>query len=189
MCPASEELGEYHLQLLPAGRADEIRHHVADCPLCARELAELEAYLADLAPDIEHGRLEAAQAHVRVWIARLVEGVTGAGPALAPAPAFAGLRGQDEGPQIYEAGDVQVSLEVQADAERRGRRSLLGLLIAAEAGEFRAHLWQHGTRVTSVPVDDTGNFVIAGLDAGRYDLIVSGPQVEVHIQELDVGAG
>lgn len=183
-CPASEELGEYHLQLLPASRADEIRKHLAICPFCTREVAELQGYLADLAPDVEVGLVEAMQARVRVWIARLVEG-----GAMAPAPAFAGLRGDDEGPRVYEAGDVQISIEAQADAEQPGQHSLLGLLIAAQAGTFEAHLWQRGTHVTSVTVEDAGNFVIPNLDVGAYDLIVSGPGIEVHIPELEVGTG
>ena len=57
-CPSPSELGEYHLGMLPAAQMDAIRHHLEECPLCRSEVAQLEGYLADLAPDLEPGPLQ-----------------------------------------------------------------------------------------------------------------------------------
>ncbi len=185
-CPASEVLGEYHLQLLPDDRATEIRQHVAGCGLCARELAELQGYLVTLRPDLEHDALQTAKARVRVWIARLVGGMSGPGLSLQPGTAVAGTRGAEEGARVYEAGGFQLSIEVQADAGHPSLRGLFGLLLGPEPQEFQAHLWQHGMRIASVPVDTAGNFSISSLEPGSYDLILEGPSTEVHVQDLAV---
>src|SRR5690606_12728269 len=73
-CPQPAELGEYHLNLLPAGRAAEVAAHLAGCPRCRQEVAQLQAYLGSLAPDLEPGLLDIARERVRVLVAQLVSG-------------------------------------------------------------------------------------------------------------------
>ena len=41
-CPSSEELGEYHLHMLPAEQTTAVAQHLRTCPHCTRELAELK---------------------------------------------------------------------------------------------------------------------------------------------------
>lgn len=177
-CPTADQLGEYHLHMMTGNQAAAIKQHLNDCPHCRAELAQLQTYLANLAPDVEHSLSQ----RVQIWIARLVpDGMSGGGlqPALA-------LRGQDNGPLMYEAGDAQLTLEVQDDPQKAGARTILGLLIGAETVETAVHLWQEAQKVAQVPVDEFGNFVFAGLSPGTYELIVSGPDFEIHLQELTV---
>jgi hypothetical protein len=104
------------------------------------------------------------------------------------APAYAGIRGEGEAPLIYQADDIQVVVQAQEDAERPDRRAILGLVIGLTEGhELKAHLWRSGQRIVTVPVDELGNFVIPDLTPGGYELILSGPELEIHIQELQVG--
>lgn len=44
-CPTSMELGDYHLKLLPAPQALIVAQHVRECPLCRREVADLEDFV------------------------------------------------------------------------------------------------------------------------------------------------
>jgi hypothetical protein len=180
LCPTSIELGEYHLGVLDRVRVEEIARHIEDCPLCRAEIVRLSGYLGQLAPEIEGARLMPA----RVLIARIV---AGAGAARQPgfAPAFAGLRGDDE-PAIYEAEDIRVALDVQPELERPDRRTLLGLVTAAEMYHLSAQLQQTGQTIATVQVDAIGNFVIADLVPDTYDLILSDPHVEIRIPELRV---
>ena len=191
-CPSPTELGEHHLDVLPRDRTAAMAQHLAECPHCAREVAQLKGYLAELAPSLELGPLERVKERVRVLVARLVNGGLGGGllnqPALAPA--YAGVRGEHgekEGPYLYQADGVQVAIEVQDDAGRPGRKVILGLVVGAEPGGLKVHLWQADQRVAVVPVDELGNFVIPDLALGSYELILSGPEVEIHIQELRIG--
>jgi hypothetical protein len=189
VCPSPLELGEYHLGLLPRDQAAAVARHLAECPHCAREVAQLKEYLTDLAPALEPGPLERIKERTRILVARLVNGGLEAGllgqPALAPA--YAGVRGEGGEPYLYQTDDVQIAIEVQDDAERPGRKAILGLVIGVEPSGLKTHLWQAEQRVAVVSVDELGNFVIPNLAPGRYELILSGPEVEVHIQELQVG--
>ena len=186
-CPSPLELGEYHLGMLPAVQMEAIGHHLEECPHCRQEIAQLEGYLADLAPTLQPGPLEQAVERVRVLIARLVSG--GMPGPMAMAPAYAGTRGDESGaPLVYQADDVQVIVEVEADAERPDRKTVLGLVVGLdEASDFKAHLWQAGQRVTTTAVDELCNFVLPGLLPGEYELVLAGPKLEIHVQRVQVG--
>ena len=187
-CPSPEELGEYHLGVLPRDRAAAVARHLARCPHCIREVAQLKDYLAQMAPTLEPGPLERFREQARVLVARLI-GVRPGGSLLkrpALAPAYAGVRGEEEGPYIYQAGDVQIAIGVQDDAERPGRKVIFGLVTGMDTGEAQVHLRQAGQRVAVVPVDELGNFVLPNLAPGTYDLVLTSPGVEIHVQELHV---
>ncbi|MFQ5343803.1 MAG: hypothetical protein ACE5F6_19845 [Anaerolineae bacterium] len=190
-CPPPEDLGEYHLALLPQEQAAAVTRHLAICPRCAQEVAQLEVYLRELAPALEFSRLERIEERVRVLVARLLqagEGREGGQPLLAPAPA--GIRGEEAGPYIYQADGVQVVLDVQADAEQPDRQVILGLVTGLDdPQELAVSVWQAGEHRETTPVDELGNFVVAGLTPATYELIVSGPEVEIHIQDVEVEAG
>ncbi len=183
-CPSTLELGEYHLGILPSEQAAAVARHLVECPHCAREVAQLEGYMDELSPQLEFGPFE----RLKVWVAQLVERGRGVGRVGAPAltPACAGLRGQEEGTRVYQADDVQVVLEVQDDAGRQDRRALLGLVTQIDGQEFEAHLWRAERLVATAAVDELGNFVIAGLTPGIYELILCSPEVEIHIQSLQI---
>lgn len=189
-CPSPLELGEFHLGILAPEQIVAITQHLSECPHCSHEIAGLKGYLTELAPTLELGLLERARDQVQVLIARLVGEDKGNGRLGQPvlAPAFGGLRGEEDAPYLYEADGVQVTIEVQDNAEQGDRKVLLGLVIGIEPHEMEAHLWQAGRLVTSVAVDELGNFVLPHLIPGHYELILSSPEIEIHIQDLAVGA-
>jgi hypothetical protein len=188
-CPSPVELGEYHVGLLPRDQAAAVARHLTECPHCTREVTQLRGYLAELATAMEPSPLERIKERARVLVARLVNGGWEAGllgqPALAPA--YAGVRGEEREPYLYQADEVQIAIEVQGDAERLDRKVILGLVIGTEPSGVEAHLWQADQHVAVVPVDELGNFVIPDLAPGSYELILSGPEIEIHIQDLQVG--
>jgi anti-sigma factor ChrR (cupin superfamily) len=186
-CPSPHELGEYHLDMLPAAQVDAIRRHLAECPYCAQEIAQLQGYLEAMAADLdlEHSLLD----RIKIWIARIVDSGTALNSPQAGAlqPALAGLRGETSGPRIYQANDAQIAIEVQDDAEHRGRKVLLGLVTGIDTRAFKAHLWKAGRPTASVEIDELGNLIIPGVEPANYELILSGPDIEIHIQELPIG--
>ena len=184
VCPTTVELGEYHLGLLPGERAAAVARHLAECPHCARETAQLREYLGALVPHPEPTPLEQVQVLVAQLVRRIEESIQPAPPALAPAYA---LRGEGAGPLLYQAGDVQISIEVQADAAHPGRRLLLGFAIGIEIADLEACLAQEEQPVATVPVDELGNLAVPNLAPGTYHLILRGPTIEVHVPELEVG--
>lgn len=188
-CPSPIELGQHHLNILSGNQAAAVAQHLAECPHCARELAQLQTFLDEVAPSLEPGLPEQVRERVRVLVARLVSGGKKGNRTRSPAlvPAYAGLRGEETGPYLYQADDIQIAIEIQDDAQNR--KVLLGLLTGADSGGLQAHLWQAGQLITTVAVDELGNFVLPDLRSGRYDLILSGPGTEIHIQDLEIGTG
>lgn len=183
-CPSPERLGEYHLGLLSRARSDAIAQHLAVCVRCADEVAQLAGYLEALTPSLELSRLEQVQDRVSVLIGRLT--VAGE-PYGGLTPALAGIRGTDEAPLLYQADGVQLIVDVQEDADQPERRAIFGLVAGVDdAAGLEAHLWRQDRPITTAPVDELGNFVISGLERGHYDLIISGPAVELHVRALEI---
>lgn len=178
-CPETNELGEYQLGLLSVTRAQQIQSHLAECPHCRTELGQLQSFLNSLEPELEISLAD----RVRVWLAELMSPGTAGGPA--PALAF-GLRGDESGVQFYQAGGAQITLEIQDDPNAPGRKMLIGLILKEEAANLDAHLWRDEQVVTSAEVDELGNFTMSGLEPGKYEVFLSGSDVEIQIKDLEI---
>lgn len=181
-CPPSVELGEFQLGLLERVRSVWIGQHVADCPHCHRELAELTSFMSLVATQLPTaeaeqptGILAGATARLKVLVAQL----------FTPAPGQAAwaVRGDEtaDAPQIFNVGDIQVSIETQADPTQPSQRSILGLISGADTLGWRAHVWQAGQFVVTVEVDEFGNFTVPPVAAGKTQIILDGADFEVHI--------
>lgn len=175
-CPDSLLLGEYQQGLLPDTAAGPIAAHVRACTHCAAELDTLRQFLADVQPAPGASMVERA----RTWIARRLPDL---GETAVGQPAFA-VRGDEAGTLMFAAGDAQLSLEIQADAETPGRKAILGLLFGVDTADLTAQLWQDEALAAETAVDDLGNFLFAGLTPGAYELILSGAELAIHVQEL-----
>lgn len=178
-CPDSLVLGEYQLGVLDEEHNTEVSQHLAECPHCTLELSQLERFARETSADLGPSLLE----RVRVWIAKRIPESDDTRSGLAPALA---LRGEERGPMFYEAGDVQLTIEIQDDPDTPGRRSLLGLVMGVEPKDIQAQLYQDAERVASVEVDELGNFIISGLSSGHYELILAAPTAEIHVQDVAV---
>jgi len=159
-CPTPMEIGDYHLGLLPAPQALIVAQHVRECPLCRREVAELENFLEELAPEVS--LLRAA----RVLIARLINGNGGES-----APTFAALRGEAKGPITLEADGIVILLDIQPTNE--GSVNILGQVAADNQGQWTGalvELRQENELQSSIEVDDLGAFQAEGIRPGSKEL-------------------
>ena len=176
-CPDSTELGEYHLSMLSKGKTQAIKKHLAQCPHCTRELAELVRFMgtehAAVAPNLSE--------RVRVLVAQLVSGLQSGLPA--PAPAYA-LRGIERGILVYQVDDIQVNLDIQPNPESPGDKNILGLITGHPAQGYQVNLMVEGSSIASAEVDEIGNFVLQKVPLGGYQLLVSGPEVEIRMEVL-----
>lgn len=186
-CPSALELGEYQMGLLPAGQSVMIARHVSLCPHCAQEIATLQHFMAQGEPAARPSVLDTARTRLQVVVAELVSGARGAFAPPALAPAFAGLRGGDDDPLIYEAGDVQLSIEVQGDGEHPGHLAIFGLITGLEEGQTaQIELWRDQQRLAGAAVDAIGNFALGGLAPGDYELFITNDTLDIHVQSLCV---
>lgn len=185
-CPSTIELGEYHLDKVPPQERMAIARHLRECTFCRAEVRQLEDYLKDLA--LAADTLDVPSANpLRVLVARLLSGgASDRAPQPAMAPIWAGVRGSEAGSRVYQADDFQITLEAQQDPHNPARKILIGLIIGPELLEMEAHLWQQGRPVTSVEVEDTGNFILPGVETGLYELTIQGRGLMIQIQDLEV---
>ncbi len=188
-CPSSLELGEYHLNLLPADRVSTIDLHLTTCLHCAREIQTLQTFLADLdsasapvAQPMPSGASFGSQ--LKRFIAQWVK-PSSTSDASGMNPALAGLRGERAEQQAYEVDGIHIVIEVQTDPERPGYKTLLGLVLGLDVAEsFEAMVGQAGQTVITTPVDELGNFVFEHLKPGNYKLLLRSAASEIQIEEL-----
>jgi anti-sigma factor RsiW len=156
-CPSSIELGEYHLRLLPAPQALVMAQHVRECPHCAREVAELDHFLAEADASLIK--------KIKVIVARLV----GWNPETGSMPELVALRGASKGPVTLEAEGMLIVLDVQPASA--GRLALVGQVAADDQDYWTqavVELEQSQRARFSTTLDDLGAF--------RCDQVQPGPQ-------------
>lgn len=176
-CPTPMELGDYHLGLLPAPQALVIAQHLRECPLCRREVAELEEFLAESPPQTNF--LESA----KVIIARLLGEQAGE-------PSFAALRGEAKGSMTFEADGIVIILDVQPSNE--GKVNILGQVAADDQDPWtgaKVELEQADSSRLTASMDDLGAFHFEDVSPGviqitiksLYSLQVQIPNIEITI--------
>lgn len=179
LCPDPVELGEYHLGVLDNDRRTRIKNHLDECPHCMAEVRTLQGFMEDVSRELELGLSD----QVRVWIAERMPNLSGGGTLT---PAF-GLRGDEQsGPLFYQAGEAQLTLEIQDDPNQPDRKSLLGLVIGVEPSELQASLFLANQLVQSSSVDELGNFGFDLLETGSYELIINAPDVEIQVANIQI---
>lgn len=158
-CPTSMELGDFHLGFLPDPQKMVVAQHVRECPLCRREVAELEGFLG--AQMLDDGLWGTA----KVLIARLIGEENGL------IPSHSALRGEVKGPLTLEADGIVIILDIQ-QAEG-GMASILGQVAAADQDQWTGalvELHQDSRLEFSTTLDDLGAFQAEGIMPGSKEL-------------------
>lgn len=169
-CPDSLTIGEYHLDILSRSEKELVAEHLRECPHCSHELDEMAAFLQ---PSI-----------VERIVARLISGGKPESQ-IGWVPLF-GQRGAQEGPYVYEAGEIQIAIDVQEDNEYPGRYAIIGLVTGAPVEDFDVSLWFEGAQTATARVDELNYFKISDLARGEYELLIRGPKVEIQVQRFIV---
>jgi hypothetical protein len=170
-CPIPTELGDYNLGLLPAQRALLVSAHLRECLLCKQEVAALEDFLTDLAP--ETSLLGA----VKVLIARLISGQSEL------VPTGRALRGEVKGPLTFQANGILIVLDINSTKE--GKADILGQVATEHQDQWtgaRVELRKDDQLQASTEVDDLGTFQYTGVIPGGQELRIlpqSGPIIIV----------
>jgi hypothetical protein len=153
-CPTPMELGDYHLGYLPAAQVLVVSQHLRECTLCQQEVAMLENFLSNLAPEAD--LLGAA----KVLIARLMG-----------APAAPALRGEAKGPLTFEADGIVIVLDIQPAIE--GKMNILGQVAADDQEQWTGalvELREDDQVQCTTTIDDLGAFRCEGMISGKQEL-------------------
>lgn len=173
MCPGPDALREYLFGFLPQAEEAELRTHLARCPHCAREYAEL-AQFVELPP--RQFQTDGPLARLGVAVAELLDSLSGL------TSATAGLRGRlDEpfvlqmrlpGPSSEAASDTGTSFEVSLRVEPAPDGvSLIGSVSDGLLEGWSVDLWQAGVLQASTVVDDLDGFEFSDFPLADFRLL------------------
>ncbi len=179
-CPAPIALGEYHLGVASAPQASELAEHLAVCPACRAELADLAAFMKRLRQPVVEGA-EDLFGSLRTVVARLSISPL-AGPSGVFVPALRGPDSDSErAPVVYEAEDVLVT--VDSWTERPGQSDrVVGGLVAGPVDFTNAEASMDDEGFTPSPIDDLGNFLLSNVSPGVHTLLIRLPATGIQIQ-------
>jgi hypothetical protein len=181
--PSSHELGEYALGLLPPERVQQLEHYLHTHPEAHHDLALLRSFLHAVPVQPQHAEAPAERGgglveRVRSLVATLK-------PAHSPlAPAALGLRGDEDTFYVYQAEEIEITLEVQADES--GQPMLIGAVSGTDPHGLQVRLYEAHRCITTVAVDEEGDFLIPTLPPARYTVIVDGPTLDLAIPDIEV---
>lgn len=193
-CPPGLELGEYELGILDMARRNEIVSHLAMCPHCQADLGQMRQFMAMPAVDLEAAIARPQQRtplleRIKVVVVNLVtlpESLTGT----MPQPVFRGSEENDT--RVIEADEYVISLSTVTDQATWPKRNMIGNIIPLgedeDFADWSANLWRSGKLLASAKVAADSHFVFADVqfEASAHELILSGPSVEIHLQNLQL---
>jgi hypothetical protein len=174
-CPPAEQLGDYHLGLVPQAQQRVIAAHLEVCPRCSAEIEDLRVFLTEAQPAQLHAQEQVLPAppagprRLRALVAQLLP--------RAPGFQLAGLRGAGDGPLIAQSSAATIVLEPQKIDPQAIR--LTGQ-IADEAGDqdrwdgALVEVRQADTLVAIAFVDEVGGFSCAPIQRSITDLRIIG---------------
>jgi hypothetical protein len=178
-CPASDNLIAFHQGELQGGEKLVVAQHLRECPHCARELATI----------VREERTGPDR-----WLRSAVE-VLEAALMPAPVPAAA-LRGDDLEaplfPRVYQAGEVEVILDVQPASTHSHRKDLSGLVhvggqVPETIGGTPVELFRGEGLIAIGQVSPRGRFTFEALAPASYELALLWGDREIRLRGIEVG--
>jgi hypothetical protein len=198
-CPSNMDLGEYELGILDPPRRDEIASHLVACLPCQNDLQEIRQFMAVPAVGIEAKLAQAEEKaplleRIKVILVNLAtppENIFGSG---SMQPVFRGADANTT--QVIEADEYLVSLSTVGENGSGPIQQMIGDImpliddIDDQQGfeTWTADLWHSGQLLASTTVAADSHFIFEGIytDNKAYELILSGPSVEIHLQNLHI---
>jgi hypothetical protein len=193
-CPSTMELGEYELGLLDQFRGRQIETHMMECPRCQADLVQMTQFMAEPMPVLQPMEREVERLsfleQVKVMIVDLLKPPAGV---LLPASPQLALRGDGSGisTSVYHVDPYVISLSSIKDDAALRRRNIVGDILATDGDEpsfqhWTVYLWREGQLLATGPVEDDSHFILQDIQEADdlHDLILSGPRVEIHLQNL-----
>jgi hypothetical protein len=198
-CPSVTQLNLYCAGMLNDDESPTITYHIAECPLCTREVITIRQFRADFEP---FPIIEAKTVFPR----RMVERIIAAFVPWKPQLVTRGAAPDGPWPRQYRAGELNISLHLSRGSG--GEIILLGLFTSDDPGAAIEE--QEGMPVdlyhaldspivqdvnaqspNSMPlmtaqIDDLGNVVFKSVPFGEYVMVVHLPEREVVIEGLSI---
>ncbi len=194
-CPSTMDLGEYQLKLLDLFQHNQIATHLKRCPRCGEDLAALQAYMnlpltEETPAAAEHEKKRPLLEELWVYIIDLLSPPGGTELTMAAQPA---MRGEVLGlsTRVFHIEPYVISLSAIRETAVWQQQQIIGDILPTNDDvdilqHWTAYLWRAGALLATAVVDEERHFSFddIAIDQEYHDLILSGPQVEIHLQNL-----
>ena len=192
-CPSNLELGEYTLNLLDVFRQKEIEIHQGKCPHCQTDLVEIRQFMN--MPLFEEpviiAEKESVFEKVKVMFVDLLQPPKIGLPGSTWQPAFRG--GQDILTRVIHAEPYVIALSSLKDLSSWQKQKIIGDISGDTDDQENFHnwnvyLWRAGKLLATSPVDRDSHFYFDDIELKNqpHELILSGPKVEILLQNLQM---
>ncbi len=197
-CPDNLELGEFAMGLLDSSSlALQIENHITKCPHCMADLAQIRNFMdlslvdESLIP-VQKEQQESLIDKVRVIVVDLFSPPPGlfVNPALQPA--MRGVQG-NMATQVFQVESYIIALSAVNSASSRKNQQIIGDISPVLGNDenfhhWSAYLWQDGQLLATSPLDRDSHFIFddVRLADEPHELILTGPKVEIHLQNIKV---
>jgi hypothetical protein len=165
-CPPAQQLADYYLGLAASEQAQNIEMHLAQCPGCAAEVAQLRRFLAAAGLPAALAQAVPKRPIRAGLVARLRPASHGGAPA---------VRGAGHSSLVAEADGLTIYLEVQPAGD--AQVMLLGQLMADDPDAWAGglvELRQAGVLQATAALDDMGGWMCGPFPAGLAELRIAG---------------
>ena len=196
-CPSKLDLGEYDLGLLDIFRRNEVAAHTATCPLCQADLVQMRQFmalpLADETPltVIKEEKVPLLE-RIKVIVVDLLTPPAGLEVPVSLQPAMRGAT-QDMSTRVFHIDPYVIALSSMKEPSAWQKQHIIGDIIPATDDEvnfqkWTIYLWRAGKLLATSAVDRDSHFFFEDVqvDNKPHDLILSGPKVEIHLQNLQI---
>jgi hypothetical protein len=177
-CPSPDQLLSFQQDELDKGERLVIAQHLRQCPHCARELATL-------ARDERAGLGDWLRSVIKVVDGLLVT------PRLQPAAVRDASPASRPAPQVYQADEVEVIVQMQASGTHPHLRDLsclvhIGGHVPETIGQAQAELYRGDGLVDMTRVSPRGRFVFEAVEPSVYDLSLVWGDREIRLKGIKV---
>ncbi|MEM7128939.1 MAG: hypothetical protein AAF702_21580 [Chloroflexota bacterium] len=193
-CYPWETLRRYCWNELAEREEDDIKHHLAICPLCTADVAAIKASSVEkkqpTTSDAEPSLIERITETVDEYtgnIRMVVATLLNSQPPLATAAAFRGE--SDQSSLLYQVDELMVSLMLKPDMS--GTKTVSGQVLADSINKdatFQLIPDKDGEATVDGGIDESGLFTATNIRAGIYQLVLKFNAQVVLIPDVAISA-
>ena len=191
------ELGEYDLGFLDLFRRNGIALHLESCPLCQADLAQIQQFMAlpldeEMALETRKEEKPSLLEQFKIIVIDLLSPPPGIEM---PGQLQPAMRGQQEqiSTRVFHIDPYVIALTSMKDISSWQKQHVIGDITQTREEEenfqnWTIYLWRAGKLLDTSPVDQDSHFIFEDVQVDKepHDLILSGPKVEILLQNLQM---
>ena len=191
------DLGEYELGLLSSNRRDEVAAHTASCPHCQVDLVQMRNFMEMPAIGIETAREEIENKsplfeRMKLIVVDMLSLPANMQRSTGLQPVLRGSESESN-TSVIQADAYIVALTAKQEKANWPKQHIIGDITPLTDDDetfqdWTAYLWQSGQLLATSAVAKDSHFKFDHVQIGElpHELILSGPTVEIHLQNLHI---